>query len=147
MTDGVCMETDVLVVGAGPTGLMLANQLVRRGVRVLIIDRHAGPSLQTRALGVQARTLEIYAKLGVVDRALELGKLGTGANMWAQGQKMARVPLGEVGAKVTPYPFILILGQDDNERIMGDKLHELGATVQWNTELVGLSQKRDQVTA
>src|SRR6476619_5181027 len=147
MTDGACMDTDVLVVGAGPTGLMLANQLVRRGVRVLIIDRHAGPALQTRALGVQARTLEIYAKLGLVDRALELGKIGTGANMWAQGRKMARVPLGEAGAKVTPYPFILILGQDDNERIMGDKLRELGASVQWNTELVGLSQKRDQVTA
>ena len=50
------MDTDVLIVGAGPTGLMLANQLVRRGVRAMIIDRHAGPSLQTRALGVQART-------------------------------------------------------------------------------------------
>ena len=48
---------DVLVVGAGPTGLMLANQLARRGVRARIIDRHTGPSLQTRALGVQARTL------------------------------------------------------------------------------------------
>jgi 2-polyprenyl-6-methoxyphenol hydroxylase-like FAD-dependent oxidoreductase len=135
------MDTDVLVVGAGPTGLMLANQLARRGVRVLIIDRHAGPSLQTRALGVQARTLEIYAKLGIVDRALALGKRGTGANMWAQGRKMARVPLGEAGQNVTPYPFILILGQDDNERIMGDKLHDFGVSVQWNTELVGLVQE------
>ena len=89
--------TDVLIVGAGPTGLMLANQLVRRGVRVRIIDRHAGPAQQTRALGVQARTLEIYAKLGIVDRALELGKIGTGANIWAQGRKMARVPLGDAG--------------------------------------------------
>jgi len=72
------MDTDVLIVGAGPTGLMLANQLVRRGVRVEIIDRNDGPSLQTRALGVQARTMEIYAKLGIVDRALALGKRGTG---------------------------------------------------------------------
>ena len=53
------MDTDVLVVGAGPTGLMVACQLVRRGVRVTIIDRHKGPSVETRALGVQARTLEI----------------------------------------------------------------------------------------
>src|SRR6267378_3936370 len=98
------MDTDILVVGAGPSGLMLANQLVRRGARVLIIDRHPGPSLQTRALGVQARTLEIYAQLGIVDRALELGKRGTGANMWAQGRKMAHVPLGVTGQKVTPYP-------------------------------------------
>ena len=141
------MDTDVLVVGAGPTGLMLADQLVRRGVRVLIIDRHAGPSLQTRALGVQARTLEIYAKLGIVDRALELGKRGTGANIWALGRKMARVPLGEAGSKVTPYPYILILGQDDNEKIMGEKLNQLGGSVQWETELVGLVQARDKVTA
>ena len=141
------MDTDVLVVGAGPTGLMLANQLARRGVRVLIIDRHAGPSLQTRALGVQARTMEIYAKLGIVDRALELGKRGTGANIWAQGRKMARVPFGEAGQNATPYPFILILGQDDNERIMGDKLRDFGVSVQWNTELVGLAQQPGVVTA
>jgi 2-polyprenyl-6-methoxyphenol hydroxylase-like FAD-dependent oxidoreductase len=141
------MDTDVLIVGAGPTGLMLANQLTRRGVRVLIIDRHNGPSLQTRALGVQARTLEIYAKLGIVDQALALGKKGTGANMWAQGRKMARVPLGETGQDVTPYPYLLILGQDDNERIMGDKLRDLGISVQWNTELVGLKQDPDQATA
>jgi 2-polyprenyl-6-methoxyphenol hydroxylase-like FAD-dependent oxidoreductase len=141
------MDTDVLVVGAGPTGLMLANQLVRRGVRALIIDRHAGPLLQTRALGVQARTMEIYSKLGIVDRALELGKRGTGANIWAQGRKMARVPLAEAGQNATPYPFILILGQDDNERIIGDKLRDLGVSVQWNTELVGLEQEASGVTA
>src|SRR5499425_1417894 len=138
---------DVLVVGCGPTGLMLANQLVRRGVRTLIIDRHTGPSLQTRALGVQARTMEIYAKLGIADRALELGKRGTGANIWAQGRRMARVPLGEAGRDATPYPFILILGQDDNERIMGDRLRDLGLSVQWNTELVGLEQEAGAVAA
>jgi 2-polyprenyl-6-methoxyphenol hydroxylase-like FAD-dependent oxidoreductase len=141
------MDTDVLIVGAGPTGLMLANQLARRNIRVLIIDRHGGPSLQTRALGVQARTLEIYAKLGIVDQALALGKKGTGANLWAQGRKMARVPLGETGQDVTPYPYILILGQDDNERIMGDKLRDLGVSVQWNTELVGVAQDPGQITA
>jgi len=141
------VDAEVLIVGAGPTGLMLANQLGRRGVRTLIIDRHAGPSLQTRALGVQARTLEIYAKLGLVDRALELGKVGTGANIWADGRLMAHVPLGEAGRDVTPYPFILVLGQDDNERIMGDKLRDWGLAVQWNTELAALQQHADRVTA
>lgn len=141
------MDADVLVVGAGPSGLMLANQLVRRGVRVMIIDRHAGPALQTRALGVQARTLEIYAKLGIVARALELGKRGTGADMWAQGRWMARIPIGEVGQGETPYPYILVLGQDDNERIMGEKLGQLGVSVQWNTELVWLVQQPDGVAA
>src|SRR3989441_13034035 len=126
---------------------MLANQLGRRGVRVLIIDRHSGPSLQTRALGVQARTLEIYSKLGIINRALELGKRGTGANIWAEGRKMGRVPLGEAGQSGTPYPFILILGQDDNERIMGDKLRDWGMSVQWNTELLALVQAPGHVTA
>jgi 2-polyprenyl-6-methoxyphenol hydroxylase-like FAD-dependent oxidoreductase len=141
------LETDVLVVGAGPTGLMLANQLVRRGVRIQIIDRHAGPSLQTRALGVQARTLEIYAKLGIVDRALELGKRASGAVLWAQGRKMGRVPLSERGQDTTPYPYILILGQDDNEKILGENLGKLGVMMRWNTELVGLEQDADGVTA
>ena len=74
------MSIDVLIVGAGPTGLMLANQLGRRGIRATIIDRHSGPAQQTRAMAVQARTLEIYSKLGLADRALELGTPGNGAN-------------------------------------------------------------------
>jgi 2-polyprenyl-6-methoxyphenol hydroxylase-like FAD-dependent oxidoreductase len=141
------MDTDVLVVGAGPTGLMLANQLGRRGVRALILDRHAGPSLQTRALGVQARTLEIYSHLGIVERALELGKRATGANMWAHGRRVARVPLGDIGRDLSPYPFLLILGQDDNERLLGEALRNWGMAIQWNTELVGLAQEADRVIA
>ena len=141
------MDTDVLIVGAGPTGLMLANQLVRRGVRPLIIDRHAGPSRETKALGVQARSLEIYAQLGIVDRALELGTPGDGANLWARGRKLARVPLGQTGKNLTPYPYILILGQDDNERIMGEKLRESGLSVQWNTELTSLEQHPTHLAA
>ena len=63
------MTTDVLVVGAGPTGLMLANQLGSRGVRTTIIDRHNGPALESRAMAVHARTLEIYSKLGLAERS------------------------------------------------------------------------------
>ncbi|HEY8106840.1 MAG TPA: FAD-dependent oxidoreductase, partial [Gemmatimonadales bacterium] len=84
------MDTDVLIVGAGPTGLMVANQLARQGVRPMIIDRHDGPALQTRALGVQARTLEIYAQLGIAARAIELGRKATGADMWSLGRWVAR---------------------------------------------------------
>src|SRR6266849_2115560 len=141
------MDTDVLVVGAGPTGLMLANQLARRGARALIVDRHAGPALQTRALGVQARTLEIYAHLGIVEQALELGKRATGANLWAQGRRATRVPFGDIGQGLSPYPYILILGQDDNERLLGEALRSWGMAVEWNTELVGLAQETDRVVA
>jgi 2-polyprenyl-6-methoxyphenol hydroxylase-like FAD-dependent oxidoreductase len=138
---------DVLVVGAGPTGLMLANQLARRGLRPLIIDRHPGPSLQTRALGVQARTLEIYAKMGLAERAIELGKRGNGAHLWSEGRQIGAVSLGDAGSQQTPYPYILVLGQDDNERIMGEKLRELGVDVQWNTELLALEQHSSHVVA
>src|SRR5216117_2118928 len=141
------MDTDVLVVGAGPTGLMLATQLARRGVRVRIIDRHAGPARESRALGDQARTLEIYTHMGIVERALELGKRATGANIWVQGRRAARLPLGDIGRDLSPYPFLLILGQDDNERLLGDVLRNRGIAVQWNTELVGLAQDTRHVTA
>ncbi len=141
------MNTEVLVVGAGPTGLMLAVQLARRGLRPLVIDRHAAPSLESRALGVQARTLEIYEKLGIVGRALELGKRATGANMWAEGRHAARVPLGDIGRELSPYPFLLILSQDDNERLLSDALRGHGVDVQWNTELVALKQEPSRVRA
>ncbi len=141
------MDTDVLVVGAGPTGLMLANQLGRRNVRTMIIDRHSGPAQQTRAIGVQARTLEIYAKLGIVERALELGIRATAANLWAAGRWTARVPVSDIGSNLSRFPFILMLGQDDNERIMGERLRDWGIDVQWNTELVGLEQHADHVEA
>jgi len=141
------VDTDVLIVGAGPTGLMLANQLVRRGVRARIIDRHAGPARESRALGVQARTLEIYSHLGIADQAVALGKRADGAVLWAQGRRAARVPLGDIGRDVSPYPYLLVLGQDDNERLLGEALRAQGMAVEWNTELVGLAQDTDHVTA
>jgi 2-polyprenyl-6-methoxyphenol hydroxylase-like FAD-dependent oxidoreductase len=137
------MDTQVLIVGAGPTGLMLANQLGRRGIHAMLIDRHSGPAQQTRAMGVQARTLEIYSKLGIAQQALDLGARATGANMWTQAQRRARVPVGDIGKDLSPFPFVLMLGQDDNERIMGEKLRDWGMAVQWNTELVGLDQNTD----
>ena len=139
------MDTDVLIVGAGPTGLMLANLLGERGVRVTIIDRHGGPAEQSRAMAVHARTLEIYAKLGIAEQALALGKRGMGANMWAQGRRMARIPIGDMGNGLSPFPFVLMLGQDDNERILGDRLRKQGLSVHWNTELTSLEQHADHV--
>jgi 2-polyprenyl-6-methoxyphenol hydroxylase-like FAD-dependent oxidoreductase len=126
---------------------MLANQLARRGVRVLIVDRHAGPARETRALGVQARTLEIYAQLGIAEQALELGKRAVAANMWANGRRAARVPLGDIGRSLSRFPFVLILGQDDNERLLGDELRKRNVAVQWRTELVALEQATDRVAA
>jgi 2-polyprenyl-6-methoxyphenol hydroxylase-like FAD-dependent oxidoreductase len=98
-------------------------------------------------VAVQARTLEIYSRLGIAERALDLGKRGTGANMWSGGRKRARIPLGDIGRSLSPFPFVLILGQDDNERILGDHLRTLDVSVQWSTELTALRQERGQVAA
>jgi 2-polyprenyl-6-methoxyphenol hydroxylase-like FAD-dependent oxidoreductase len=141
------MDTDVLIAGGGPTGLMLANQLARRGVRVMIVDRSSGPAQQTRAMAVHARSLEIYAKLGIAERALELGRLGEAANMWANGRRRARIPIGDIGRSLSPFPFVLMLGQDDNERIMGEHLQQWNVAVQWRTELESFEETAGGVAA
>src|SRR5262245_44182533 len=141
------MTTDVLIVGAGPTGLMLANQLGRRGVRATIIDRHSGPAQQSRAMAVHARTLEIYAQLGLSGRAVELGRPGNGANMWVEGKLKARIPFTDMGKDLSPFPYVLMLGQDENERLLGENLRQFGVDVQWNTELVALEQTSTHVSA
>jgi 2-polyprenyl-6-methoxyphenol hydroxylase-like FAD-dependent oxidoreductase len=96
-------------------------------------------------MAVQARTLEIYSKMGIVEQALALGARAGGANMWPNGRFAARIPLGDIGRSMSPFPFVLMLGQDDNERIMGDKLGDYGVTVQWNTEFIALEQHGDRV--
>ena len=136
---------DVLIVGAGPTGLMLANQLARRGIGFALIDRHPGPSVRTKALGVHARTLEIYAHLGIAEAAVDAGRRALAVNLWANGRRSARLPFGDIGRGLSRFPFVLILGQDDNERLLTGALRSHGGAVQWRTELVGLSQQHEHV--
>jgi 2-polyprenyl-6-methoxyphenol hydroxylase-like FAD-dependent oxidoreductase len=113
----------------------------------MIIDRNSGPALQSRAMAVHARTLEIYAKLDLAERAVELGQPGYGANMWAGGRLKARIPLNEMGKELSAFPYVLMLGQDYNERILGEHLAQYGLSVQWNTELIALEQQPDHVIA
>lgn len=91
-------------------------------------------------MAVHARTLEIYRKLDIAEEALRLGAEGKGANIWADGRWTTRIPLGDIGQGISAYPFVLMLGQDDNERILGDLLEGLGVHIDWNTELVALQQ-------
>ena len=141
------MDTEVLVVGSGPTGLMLANQLTRQGVKPVIIEKNPGPARETRALGVHARTLEIYSQMGLAERALALGRRMTGAHLWANGEDAAHVPLGDIGQGMSPFPYVLILGQDENERILGDDLRAHGVEVHWQHELVGFKEDAEGIMA
>ena len=119
-------DVPVLIVGAGPTGLVLALWLTRLGVAVRIIDKTAEPGTTSRALAVSARTLELYRQLGMADPLVDGGVKVPGANFWVQGAKVARLPLDRMGKGLTPFPFALIFPQDAHERVLIERLEALG---------------------
>lgn len=123
--------TDVLVVGAGPTGLCAALTLLRSGVDVMIVDGKSGPTRESRALAVQARTMEIYAQLGVADRALGEAVAADAIVPGYGPRAFTPVPLRELGHGLTPYPHLYVLEQSRNERILSDALRTGGTPVRW----------------
>ena len=133
-------KRSVLIVGAGPTGLMAACQLARFGIDFKIIDAKDGPTTESRALIVQARTLEIYDQLGLAGHALDKGYIATGMNFHTGGKHRARVPLGDIGQGLSPFPYLLVLEQCHNEEILLEHLKTSDTTVGWNTSFAGLEQ-------
>ena len=95
-------DIDVLIVGAGPTGLVLALWLTRLGVRVRIIDKAAEPGTTSRALAVQARTLELYQQIGLADAIAARGRKAIAANIWVAGRKVTRAAFGDMGQGISP---------------------------------------------
>lgn len=105
MNASAIRDTDVLIVGAGPTGLVLAVWLTRLDVRVRIIDKTAEPGTTSRALAVQARTLELYNKMGLADAVIARGRKMIAVNLWVAGKKAAHAVFGDMGAGLSPFPF------------------------------------------
>jgi 2-polyprenyl-6-methoxyphenol hydroxylase-like FAD-dependent oxidoreductase len=138
---------DVLIVGAGPTGLALALWLTRQGVGVRIVDKSAGPGETSRAMAVQARTLELYRQLGLAEAVVEAGHQTPALNLWARGERRARLPLNDAGAALTPYPFVLVYPQDRHEHLLVERLAALGVTVERQTELLAFEDRGDTVGA
>ena len=138
---------DVLIVGAGPTGLVLALWLTRLGVPLRIIDKTTEAGTTSRALAVQARTLELYRQLNLTDAVLTLGHKVPAINLWVKGEQKARLPFETVGAGLTPYPFLHIFPQDQHERLLAQRLQELGVSVERGTELLGYTEQADRVVA
>ena len=116
----------VLIVGAGPTGLVLALWLTRLGVPVRIIDKLPAPGTTSRALAVQARTLEFYRQIGLAETVVDSGVKVAGINLWVRGAKAARIPIQRIGEGMTPYPWPLIYPQDAHERLLIEQLETLG---------------------
>src|SRR5436309_3327333 len=137
----------VLIVGAGPTGLVLALWLTRLGVRVRVIDKTAEPGTTSRAVAVQARTLELYRQVDLAGAVVEAGVKVVAANLWVGGAKAARVPLGRMGEGLSPFPYALTYPQDAHERLLIDRLDALGVTVERRTELVRFDQHPEGVRA
>jgi 2-polyprenyl-6-methoxyphenol hydroxylase-like FAD-dependent oxidoreductase len=141
------MDAEVLIAGAGPTGLVLALWLTKLGVRIRLIDKATEPGTTSRALAVQARTLELYHQVGIAEAVIAGGVKVERLNVWVKGHRAAHVPLKDVGKGLTPYAFALVFPQDAHERLLIDKLGALGVRVERKTELLRFSQSDTAVSA
>src|SRR3989441_2776920 len=141
------IEQPVFIVGAGPTGLVLALWLTRLGVKVRIIDKTAEPGTTSRALAVQTRTLEFYRQIDLAATVAERGLRLVVANFWVRATRVARARFGDGGVGLSPFPYALIFPQDEHERVLIERLRERGVTVERRVELVGFEDAGDRVRA
>jgi len=141
------MKTDVIIVGAGPTGLSLACQFIRYGIDFVIFDKNETTTPHSKAIGVQARTLEIYEQIGLADNLIEQGAIAAKARMIVGGKVRGEVEFGEMGKGLSPYPFILMVEQGRHETLLYDFIKSNGRDVLWQTELENFTQNESSVTA
>lgn len=135
----VVPDADVLVVGAGPTGLALAAQLHLHGARALVVDRQRDRVHESRALAVQPRTLEVLGPLGVTDQLVELGNRAVRLRIHFP-RRTVSVPLFDIGTTDTVHPYLLFISQAETERILGDHLADRGVAVRRGLELTDLTE-------
>ena len=141
------LQPSILIIGAGPTGLVLALWLTHLGIKVRIIDKTSEPGTTSRALGVQARTLELYQQIGLDLPVLDRGYRVEAGNLWLGGVIKGRLRLGDIGHGLSPFPFLLIYPQDEHERLLIQWLNERGVSVERQTELTAFTDDGTQVTA
>ena len=141
------LQTKVLICGAGPTGLMMACQLKRFGVDCIVIDPKQGIVKESRALAVQARTLQIYEQMGIADKALSQGTPANKIKIIINGHRLYEVPLQQLGTGQSAYAFLFILEQNKNEKILYDHLKEVGGDILWKHSLETFTQNSEGVVA
>jgi 2-polyprenyl-6-methoxyphenol hydroxylase-like FAD-dependent oxidoreductase len=140
----------VLVVGAGPVGLALACHLRRMGVSLRLIEKRSGPSIHSKAIGLQFRVSEILARLGVVDRFVEAGGSPTTVNLYTADERLLQLQFAtpsRVCGRDAFRPRAILIPQSRTEAILAESLVEAGASVEWNTELTDYDQYDDGVVA
>lgn len=135
----------ILIVGAGPTGLVLALWLKKRGIDFRIIDKSDKPGTTSRALAVQARTLEFYRQLSIDKKLIEQGVIADHVHMRRSGRVVASARFGAIGENVTHFPYLLFCPQDVHEEMLCEELRKLGVEVERNTELLSFNQNEKEV--
>jgi len=141
------MKTDVVIVGAGPTGLSLACQLIRYGIDFVILDKKETTTPHSKAIGVQARTLEIYEQIGLAEDLIAKGAIAEKARMVVGGEVRGEVEFDEIGKGLSPYPFVLLVEQGKHEKILYDFSKAHGKEVLWSAELESFTQDASGVKA
>lgn len=136
---------DILIVGAGPTGLTLAHELLRRGVKPRLIEKSAAASRNPKALGIMARTLELLAPAGIATDMMARGLQAPTFRLWSSGRQLASFDFAQ--GMESPYPFILMLPQYMTEAILTEHLVRLGGEVERGVELGSLTQRAEGVEA
>jgi len=131
------MPDRVLIVGAGPTGLTAALELSRLGVPVRLIDKQAAPPTTSRAVGVQARTLELLELRGLADEMVRLGNPGLAASFYGGGKRVFRLDFTRIDSR---YHYLLFISQAETERILRTAVEKQGVRIERGVELVGLAQ-------
>lgn len=143
----VSNETEVLIAGAGPTGLVLAIWLNHLGVKVRVIDKAAHPGETSRALAVHARTLELYDQIGLAPEVVANARKLEAARLWIKGRQRGRVLFGDMGLGVSPFPYALVYPQDEHERLLIGQLEEAGVRVERPVELFACEPGQGGVAA
>ena len=141
------INTDVIIIGAGPTGLSLACQLIRYGIDFVLVEKNDTVTPFSKAIGIQARTLEVYDQIGLAQPAIELGTIASRVRLVEGGEVRGEMNLGNFGKDLSPYPYMLMLEQSKNEELLYEYVRRHGREVRWNTELENFSQDATGVTA
>ena len=141
------MKTDVIIVGAGPSGLSLACQLTRYGVDFIILDERENITPYSKAIGVQARTLEIYEQIDLAQSLIGQGLIAEKVCLAEGGEVRGEIELTEIGVNMSPYPFLLIVEQSRHEHLLYDFLKTKGKDVLWKSNLESFVQNETGVKA